>query len=255
MNDTAVSDATTTLAAIAALPSHFTLQPSRNGFSGKLADGGRLDMILSPRGPVMTLRGQYGEVQQNLVLNVMGDAHSPAYWSPTGQIDPWHRGEDWGDITTLNLSSLIERLRALLQKVTFVNGDGAISLRGKANTAMRYIRSMSGFPHPWLVSCASPFEVFAEDDPSGECTFEMDTLPPGLCEIGECAVVSVDQDGNQTIVTVRPAMLEFKTMVSGTRTDQARARKALSNIGFTGDEIAALDAASATARGYLPARY
>lgn len=67
---------------------------------------------------------------------------------------------------------------------------------------------MSGFPHPWLVSFASPFEVFAEDDPSGESTFEMGTLPPGLYEIEECAVVSVDQDGNQTIVTVWPAMLE-----------------------------------------------
>jgi hypothetical protein len=97
--------------------------------------------------------------------------------------------------------------------------------------------------------------VFADDDPSSESTFEMDTLPPGLCEIGECAVVSVDQDGNRTIVTLRPAMLEFTTMVSGTTTDHARARQTLSNIGFTDAEIAASYAASATARGHLPARY
>jgi hypothetical protein len=255
MNDTAVSEATAILVAIAAIPSDFALKASRNGFSGKLDNGSSLDMILSPRGPVMTFRDQHGKVQQNLVLNIFGDSHSAAYRAPTGEIDPWHGGEDWANLPNLKLSSLIERLRTLLQVVTFVSRDSAILLAGKPETAIRYIRSMSGFPHPWLVSCASPFEVFAEDDPSGECTFEMEALPPGLCEIGECAVVSVDQDGNQTIVTVRPAMLEFTTMVSGTTTEQARARNALSNIGFTGAEIATLDAASGKARGHLPARY
>jgi hypothetical protein len=255
MNATAVSDVTRTLAAIAALPSTFTLQPARNGFSGKLANGGRLDMILSPRGPIMTFRDQYGKVQQNLVLNVSGDPHSPAYWSPTGEIDPWHGGKDWANLPNLKRSSLIERLRTLLQVVTFVSRDSAILLTGKPKTAMRYIRSMSGFPHPWLVSCAAPFEVFAEDDPSGECTFDMEALPPGLRKIGECAVVRVDEDGKHTIVTVRPAMLEFKSMVSGTATEQARARKALGEIGFTNDEIAELDLACATARGHLPTRY
>lgn len=117
MNDPAVSDVIRTLGAIAALPSTFTLQPARNGFSEKLANGGRLDMILSPRGPVMTFRNQYSEVQQNLVLNVSSDPPSPAYWSPTGDIDPWHCGEDWANLPNLKLSSLIERLRTLLQVV------------------------------------------------------------------------------------------------------------------------------------------
>lgn len=139
---------------------------------------------------------------------------------------------------------MIERAQTLLREVSFNDDNHAVyASHERASAAIDYLRQRSGVIEPWLIALTSPFELRLEDDSFGGgdgLLLEFGELPPGLDDLGECAVVDIEE-GDCASWLLRPAMASFDTELELIAGGQVADCERLREIGFTEGEIKRLD--------------
>lgn len=188
----------------------------------------------------MILRNS-GSIHCDVTMRAFGDQHSGAYWYPFSSL---LRGRPAEGGSVDGLSEVIERAGRLLSQVRFFDDDAAALVSNmRAAAAVDYLRLYSGVPDPWLISLSSPFELRLENESVGEgdgLLLEFGELPPGLDELGECAVVELNNEPAASWY-LRPAMLAFESTLESGSTNVVETADRLRELGFTENQMKCLD--------------
>jgi hypothetical protein len=237
---------------LASLPSDLRLLADGNGgFSAAIRDGSATLIHVDPT-VRMIYREAAGEIVSDLLLDIWGDANSGSYWWPFGLIN--YDRCFAADRSFIDLSGTIARAREFLERVHFVEDeDSVIAENQRAAAAVAYMQLKSRVTEDWIISLAAPHELRLDDDSIGEgdgLLLEFDTLPPGLEDIGETALVSYESS-HAVRWWVRPAMCRFTAPPSCTPDVLRAARAQLPLLGFSEEDVRRLNAVAAeVARAY-----
>lgn len=235
------------LVRLASLPSDLRLPADGSGgFSGPVAGGVSVTLIHVDPTVRMIWRDGTGETLSDLLMDVWGDENSESYWWPFGLIN---YGECFApDRSSIDLSGTIARARELLERVQFVEDEDSVTVgHHRAVAAVTYMQLKSEVTEDWIVSLAGRHELRLDDDSIGEgngLLMEFGKLPPGLDDLGETALVSLE--GSHAVPWwVRPVMCRFEKPSSSAPADLRAARAQLRLLGFDEKDIRRLNAVAA----------
>ena len=235
---TAGASAITPLLKLSAIPVGARLTGAGSRYSACLGNEGTIELTYEDEKVRLTFRDSDGTVTSDVTMAAWGDEGSDAYWFA---VRPICAELVMDEDMTPDLNEAAQRARQLLEKVSFYEADDAAITRGdRAETAIDYMRLKSGVSDPWLVALAAPFELLVEHPDCGE--FEvlvwLEDLPPGLQELGECAVVTLES-ARVPQWWLRPVMRSFENDLSDLTL--AAARSKLLDLGFEANGVRELD--------------
>lgn len=223
------------LALASAMAGPAALQLDGNWLRIEIESGSLLDVHVDEQGLRLCLRKVNGELLHEAIVAAWGDQHSEAFWFPFEELEAEAHREP------VDLGEIVARAKDLLSRVRFFDNEPIIAPAGREAAAIDYLRLTSGVIGEWTISMAAPHELILDDPSTGESdglVLSFGELPPGLAELGECALVQLEP-GPVDRWWMRPAMCSFGDDLSGLTTSAARER--LHIHGFTVEEITQLD--------------
>lgn len=245
---TAGADAITPLLKLGAIPEGTRLIGSGSRYSAGLGCEGTVEITYEEERVRLTFRDADGTVSSDVTMAAWGDEGSHAYWYTVRTICA-ELVMDGG--VAPDLAEAAQRARNLLEKVSLYDSDeAAVAPGGRAEAAIDYIRLKSGVTGRWLVALSEPFELLVEHPARGwlEVLMWLEDLPPGVCELGECAVVTLEA-APVPQWWLRPVMCSFENDLSDVTLETARLR--LLDLGFEASEVSRLEKIA----GYVADRY
>ena len=235
---TAGASAITPLLKLSAIPVGTRLTGAGSRYSACLGSEGTIELSYDDDTVRLTFRDSDGMVTSDVTMAAWGDEGSDAYWFT---VRPICAELVMDEDMTPDLNEAAQRARQLLERVSIYEADDAAITRGdRAETAIDYMRLKSGVSDPWLVALAAPFELLVEHPDCGalEVLMWFEDLPPGVQELGECAVVTLET-ARVSEWWLRPLMRSFENDLSDLTL--AAARSKLLDLGFEANGVRELD--------------
>jgi hypothetical protein len=209
------------------------------GFSVNFGQGETMTLAFEDDMPRLTFCDASGIKIFDGFVRALGRIESDAFWYPFA---PIFEQVEFADPTCLSLTSVIEHVRTLLERAEFFEPENeTVPIGSRPRAAAEYLRAQSGVGGRWLLYLRAPFFLRVDDDEISveDMVMSLNTLPPGLDELGERALID-SAPGNPSNWWLCPAVLVLDDAdLSSEAGDEALA--SLVELGFSEEEISALD--------------